>query len=70
MAVASRLVTETQLYWGEVTRDMTGHGGVIARLFYGDSKEWATRHSQWKVLLHDDASSTGLSALFQLCHGL
>ena len=25
---------------------------------------------QWKVLPHDDASSTGLSALFQLCWGL
>ena len=41
-----------------------------AKLIHGDRKEWATRHSQWKVLPHDDASSTGLSALFQLCWGL
>jgi len=27
------------------------------------------RHSQWKELPRDDASSTGLSALFQLCWG-
>jgi len=43
---------------------------VIAKLIHGDRKEWVTRHSQWKVLPHDDASSTGLSALFQLCWGL
>jgi len=45
-------------------------GWVIAKLIHGDRKEWVTRHSQWKVLPHDDASSTGLSALFQLCWGL
>ena len=43
---------------------------VIAKLIHGDRKEWVKGHSQWKVLPHDDASSTGLSALFQLCWGL
>ena len=42
-------------------------GRVIAKLVHGDRKEWATRHPQWKGLPHDDASSTGLSALFHFC---
>ena len=45
-------------------------GWVFAKLIHGDKKEWVTRHSQWKVLPHDDASSTELLALFQLCRGL
>jgi len=34
-------------------------GWVFAKLIHGARKEWITRHSQWKVLPHDDASSTG-----------
>jgi len=45
-------------------------GWIFAKLIHGDGKEWVTRHSQLKVLPHDNASSTGLSALFQFCWGL
>ncbi len=61
-------------YWpgatGAPTVPEAWAGWVIAQLIYGDRQEWATRHSQWKVLPHDDASSTGLSTLFQLCCGI
>jgi len=60
----------TRRFIATTVRMFVSHRYVIAKLIHGNRKEWVTRHSQWKVLPHDDASSTGLSALFQLCWGL
>ena len=64
MAVTSRLVTENQLCWGKVVRDMPGHGGG-GSAFMSRAECTRTGVGSFSCLRLLDAASAGWALLGQ-----